>query len=392
MSDDNTPMPAPGLEPVPSPTQAPATPTPTASRHPRRSGIWWGVALVLVGIALLVSQFAPGIRLWRFWPLIIIAFGVRAMFGSSGTPWSIKALTEGLFTVALGLIFLGQMLGYLAWDVWLNILSLWPLLLIAVGLEIVGKGLRSEWVRALGNLVVIGGLAYGALVMTGTGGWPIALMPAGDTEPFSLSAADDAGVREGFASVDGGVGSLTVAAGDGLVTADGRSPFEPVFEVDLDGRVADVAVGLGEHTWGPLESDTELDVTLSGDVAWDLDVSAGVTEYDLDLSGLLLRSLILDSGVSDGTVTLGEADEGDAQGAIPVVIEAGVSALRVRVPEGDSVRVTIQPGLTGVDMRGEWERIENEGTPVYESERFDDDAFWDIEIQAGIGGITVEYY
>ena len=134
-------------------------------------------------------------------------------------------------------------------------------------------------------------------------------------------------------------------------------------------------------------------MTLSEDVVWDLDVSAGVTEYDLDLSELVLSALVLDAGVSDGTVTLGESDAGDADDAIPVEIESGVSALRIRVPEGDSVRVTVQEGLAGVDMRGDWDRVEDEDPKVYESDRFDDaGAYWDIEIQAGIGGITVEYY
>lgn len=389
MSDDTPSVPTPAPEPAPVPVSvAPVTPA-----HRRRSGIWWGVALVLIGLALLVGQFAPEIALWRFWPLIIIAFGVRAMFGSAGTPWSVKTLTEGLSTIAFGLILLGQMLGYLAWDVWLNILRLWPLLLVALGLEIAGKGLKNEWVRALGNVVVIGGLAYGALVMTGTGGWPITVIPAGESEPFEFSTAADTRVTEGSARVEGGVGRLTLQAGSDLVAADGRSPFEPVYQVDAGGRSAEVEIGLGSHSWGPADSNTELDVTLSRDVLWDLGVSAGVTDYDLDLSGLMLSTLVLDAGVSDGTVTLGASDAGEANEAIPVEIESGVSALRIRVPEGDDVRVTIQEGLTGVTMRGAWDRSGESGTKVYESDGFSEaGAFWDIEIQAGIGGITVEYY
>ena len=178
MSDENTPVsaPEPALEPAPgpapSPMSAPAVTVPTVPSPRRRTGVWWGVALVMVGLGLLVSQFAPGIQLWRFWPLIIIAFGVRAMFGSGEGRWGIRHLFEGLTTVTVGLVFLGQMLGYLGWDVWLNILRLWPLLIVSLGLELIGKGLKSEWVRALGSIVVIAGLAYGALVMTPTGGWP----------------------------------------------------------------------------------------------------------------------------------------------------------------------------------------------------------------------------
>lgn len=398
MSDENTPMPdsGPPVQPEPAPTPV----TPVAVTNAERSGkvrsgaVWWGVVLIVGGLMLLASQLMPGFQLWRFWPLIIVAFGIRAMFGTTGTPWSIKALTEGLSTVAFGLILLGQMLGYLAWDVWLNIIKLWPLLLVALGLEIAGKGLRSEWVRALGNLVVIGGLAFGALVMTPTGSWsPLVFVQTGETLPFEFGADNLARAEEGTALIEGGVGQLTLAAGDPLATAKGRSPFEPEFDVTNTSRSADVRISLGEHNWGPADGATELDVTLARDVVWDLEVRAGVSEYDLDLSELLLSSMVLDAGVSDGTLTLGRSDAGDAEGAIPVEVRAGVSALRIRVPEGDDVRVTIQQGLSGVDMRGGWDRSGNEGTRVYESDGFDDGgAYWDIEVRAGVGGIIVEYY
>lgn len=394
MSDENTPLTAPETGPGPVLEPEPVIPPPVAPARTRRSGVWWGAGLVLVGLALLVSQFAPGIQLWRFWPLIIIAFGVRAMFAPGEGHWTIRHLFEGLSTITFGLIFLGQMVGYLGWDVWLNILRLWPLLIVSLGLELVGKGLKSEWVRALGSIVVIGGLAYGALVMTPTTGWPLTVVAVGETEPFSLSAADEPDVTEGTARIEGGVGVLTVEAGSSLVTADGRSPFEPVFDVDISGRAADVRVGLGEHSWGPLESDTKLDVTLSGDVLWDLDVAAGVTRYDLDLRDLAVSGLRLEAGVSDGTLTLGESDSADLDGPVPVEVEAGVSALKIRVPEGDRVRVDMARGLSGLTIRGDWDRVDDdEDRTTYESDRFNDDgAYWDISIEPGIGGITIEYY
>ncbi len=398
MPDENVPVPETGLEPAPevgpSPASGPATPPSAAPSTTRRSGVWWGVALVLIGLVLLLSQFAPGIQLWRFWPLIVIAFGVRAMFGSGGGHWSIRHLFEGLTTVTVGLVFLGQMFGYLGWDVWLNILRLWPLLIVSLGLELVGKGLKSEWVRALGSIVVIAGLAYGALVMTPTDVWPLTFVAAGESEPFSMSAAAEPGVAEGTARIDGGVGLLTVGAGSSLVSADGRSPFEPVFDVDVAGRTTEVRVGLGEHSWGPLGSDTELEVTLSDDVAWDLDIGAGVTRYDIDLRDVVLAGLHLDAGVSTGTLTLGDSRDAAGDGALPVDVEAGVSALTIRVPRGDDVRVSVGKGLSGVTAKGDWDRTSDEGDrTVYESESFSDrGSYWDISIESGIGGITIEYY
>ncbi|MRS12627.1 MAG: hypothetical protein EG823_06105 [Actinobacteria bacterium] len=341
----------------------------------------------------MVSQFMPQVQLWRYWPVIIVAFGIRGMFGPSGGPWTIKSLAEGLTVVAFGLVFLGQMTGYLDWKVWLNILKLWPLLLVSVGLEIIGKGVKSEWVRAIGSIVIIAGLAYGSLVMTDTGGWPLTFVPAVESKQFEFSEARDRSVDEGVARIDGGVGSLTVEAGDELATSEGRSPFEPVFEVEQGSRSADVRIGLGDGTWGPMTTDAALDVTLSRDVTWDLEIHAGVTDYEVDLSEVPLGHLDFDAGVSDGTLVLGPSDAAGGDGPVEADVKAGVSSLRIRVPEGDDVRVSVRAGLGSVDVRGDWRGSRDGDERVYESEEFDDSGeYWDVRVEAGVGSVTIEYY
>ena len=50
-------------------------------------------------------------------------------------------------------------------------------------------------------------------------------------------------------------------------------------------------------------------------------------------------------------------------------------------------------GLSGMTVRGDWDRVDGEDRTIYESDRFSEDgAYWDISIEAGIGGITIEYY
>ncbi len=39
-----------------------------------KGGIWLGVALVVLGIAMLIEQFTS-IDIWRFWPVLLIALG-----------------------------------------------------------------------------------------------------------------------------------------------------------------------------------------------------------------------------------------------------------------------------------------------------------------------------
>jgi hypothetical protein len=327
-------------------------PVEPAVRRRHTGGIWFGVILVLIGTGLLLGQFLPAyVSVWRFWPLIIVALGVRQMFGPVGGPWSIRHLAEGLATIAFGLVFLGQMMGYLGWDVWLNILRLWPLLLVSLGFELIGKAVRIEIVRALGSLVIVAGLAHGALVMTTNNGAVFPFVTPAASEEFAHSAPHDASIGRASARIEAGVGALHVEAGDELVTAEGASPFASEFLVETDAEETTVRVGLGSGVWGPTWGGTRLDVTLDRDVVWDLEIKAGVSQYDVDLRDLAVSSVDLSAGVSNGIVTLPEAAEG-GRGAREVSIEAGVSSLTIRVPRGDSARVSVAAGLTGVDTSG----------------------------------------
>lgn len=399
MTDQDDPRQTPGVDMqapqtvTPPPVTPPASPASGGGSSGHRGTVLWGITLIIVGGLLLVSQFVPGIALWRYWPLIIVAIGVRQALGPTSGSWSIKHAVDGLVTIAFGLVFLGQMLGYLGWNVWLNILHLWPLLLVSIGLEVAGKGLRSEAVRALGGIVVIGGLAYGALVMTPTGSWMPLVPVTGESEAFEWSEAHNRRVTEGEAVIRGGVGRLTVSEGRDLATAEGRSPLESEFEVAVDGDTADVEIGAGTGVWVPTADEVRLDVTLDREVTWDITVDAGVSHYDIDLRELRVRSLSLNAGVSEGTVTLGSSQSSGLGGAVPADVDAGVSALTIRVPDGDHVRVSMSSGLSGMTTRGTWTSSREGDTRVYESEGFrDSGTYWDIDITSGIGSVTVEYY
>lgn len=398
MSDGSSPPTGPswGQSPpgaTPSGQQgASASPQPGVTK--RLGFVWWGIFLIVAGGLLLVNQFVPRADIWRYWPLIIVALGIRGMFPTATESWSLKRAAEGLTVVVIGLIFLGQMLGYLGWQAWLNIFKLWPLLLVALGLEIIGKNLHSDAVRMLGSLVVIGGLVYGALVMTPTTSWwPFWTSPPTTAEQYSFREPHRSGVREGQAFVNGGVGIVTVGAGRDLASATGRSRVKPVFSASVAGRTATVRIDPGSGTWWPGAPESTMDVTLDKDVVWDLDVMPGVSKFTLNLTEVPVRSLKLQAGVSDGLVTLGPSARAGTGGPVRAEINAGVSALRIRVPEGDDVRITMSGGLTGMDVRGDWQSSREEDRRVWRSSGFSDaGAYWDITIQAGVGSIEVTYY
>jgi hypothetical protein len=193
--------------------------------------------------------------------------------------------------------------------------------------------------------------------------------------------------------VEGGVGEFSVEGGTKLATAEGRSPYDPRFDVERTGGTADVWINLGSGSFGPSTSGTRLDVTLDKSVVWDLDIKCGVSHFDVDLSDIVASSLAFEAGVSGGTLTLGAPEAPGGRNAVKGTIEAGISTLKIRVPAGESVRVKVNGGLTALNVDGSWESTSNGGDRTYESDGFSDrGAYWDIVIDAGIGTINIEYY
>jgi hypothetical protein len=74
--------------------------------------------------------------LWRFWPLVLIVAGVGQLV-SSKRP---RNLTAGLFLVALGVYFQLSMLDLIHFSLW----RLWPVILIVIGIGMVEQAMRSR--------------------------------------------------------------------------------------------------------------------------------------------------------------------------------------------------------------------------------------------------------
>lgn len=303
-----------------------------------------------------------------------------------------KRAFEGLTVVAVGAVLLANTTGYLPWGVWWSILSLWPVLLIAAGIDVIGKGLDNAWLRALSSLAVIGALAYGAFVMPASGpgalAWNWDWSWGGDSArsvPFALSEPADPTVERGTARIQGGVGELNVTSGSSdLISITGESPFgEPELDVSTDGRSADVNVAYpdGDLT-GP--GGAVMNAVLAEGVAWDLTLESGVSKTDADLSALDLTKLLVRTGVSETTIVLGEPTAENT----PVTLEAGVSSTVVRMPRGVSARVRTDSGLAPTQFADGWD--EKDGVR-YSPAWSDSGESWDILVKAGISSVRFEW-
>ncbi len=352
-----------------------------------------GVVLILIGTALLAAQLLPGVSIWMLWPLFIIVPGLVQCFTPDQEGYSAHRFFDGLTTVAVGLIFLGNMTGYLSWGVWWQILQLWPVLIISAGLGILGTSLGQEWPRVLGSVVVLLAFAYAA--MNAYAGSPVRFVGVPGGEPFAYSEPVGS-VQDANLKLSAGVGEVSIDSGRNLVSIVGESPFSaPSFSKTVTGSTANVGFKLtdeGNFMVFPGATTARVDTELSDAVTWDIEVDSGVSSFDADLSGVPVRSMRLKTGVSSNRVTLGEVPVGVPEATLS--IDTGVSSVKVLVPDQAMVRVESSSGLTGHRVSP---GFESQGGGVWQTPGYDQavdsaSGVWTIAVKSGVGSVTIETY
>jgi len=140
-----------------------AAPAPDRGRPRSASGARIGVLLVVLGSVLLGIQLVPGATLVQMWPALVIALGVAQLLTPPrGDETLADQVANGLGTVLIGTVLLSCTLGYVSWSMWWTLLGLWPVLLIAAGLKLLGRGSGQSWVSALAPLLIWAAILYSA--------------------------------------------------------------------------------------------------------------------------------------------------------------------------------------------------------------------------------------
>ena len=100
-----------------------------------RWGFAWGFIIVVIGIAILLHHLGilPFDPLTRFWPLILVVFGVMNLMNRSGSFF-------GLILILAGIVLQLNALGITH----LSMGDLWPIAIIAVGLLLMWGSLETR--------------------------------------------------------------------------------------------------------------------------------------------------------------------------------------------------------------------------------------------------------
>lgn len=247
-----------------------------------------------------------------------------------------------LILIGLGVVFLLNNLGILDWSIWEVLLRLWPVLLVAAGLDLI-LGRISIWGSLLALLLTLAVLAAALwLSQTGLGG------EGGLHIEEIVQPLED--VTRAEVVIDPGVGRLRVEAStDSENLAEGTLALSRGEELERDLSVQDdtgaftlrtqrtsfgpsVVGWTGRRVW---------DLRLTAEVPLRLETELGLGQIDLDLTGLTLENLEVDQGLGQTVVVLPDEDrlEATIQGAIGQTI--------VTIPEGLEARIRLDTGITG---------------------------------------------
>lgn len=249
--------------------------------------------------------------------------------------------------IGFGIIWLMVNLGLLPGWSWGSLWRLWPLFLIAIGLDL---------------LIARRSAIVGALVALATLALVVVLILAGGLLGYSANRAEV--ITEQFSEPIGQAESaaivLDLSVGPAMIYALDDADLLLEAEVTHIGEIDFTVTGTREKTirldeqnvnidagWFDFidQDQLEWDIGISPLIPLDLEIEGGVGDTELDLTELLLKTVELDVGVGDVVLSLPAADD-----LYEVRIDGGVGETEVEIERGANLMLTINGSVGDVTV------------------------------------------
>lgn len=253
----------------------------------------------------------------------------------------------GLFLIMLGTLFLLNNLGYVGWDVWYLFFDFWPLILVAIGLRLIfHNNVLIQIIAFL--LIAIIPLAY--YFGYDNRLFPRWIQAPGNYETYTWNLEKDETVKEGVFSLNVGAGKIDLKSSDQLISLEANSYGRPDFKTERVGARQQIKVEQESIRFPVINfrpHGEEWTIGLGQGILWDLKFEAGAASTELDLRGIEFSKLDVDSGAGKLEIVCGEM-KNDAE----VQIDAGAGTVSLVVPESVGVIARLRTGAGGKNLIG----------------------------------------
>ncbi|NLJ90740.1 MAG: hypothetical protein GX323_07550 [Clostridiales bacterium] len=282
----------------------------------------------------------------------------------------------GLFLIVIGLLLLLFNLGYINFNVFTSFFDLWPLLLIAIGINIIFKNNRIVSYITWGLFFVII-IAYG------------------------IFTQDNSNTMIGFNSVavekfsETKYGNLNLGIGASKIIMD--STDKDLISADLRGRPLDfneryknnneIAIidfqSRKFNIRGQEKHKAVYDFYLNKDVIWDINFDLGAVSCEINLEDIPVKNIDLDSGASDLTFILGNKHD------LNFEIDTGASNINIVIPKDVGLKIDIDSALSNSNIKDM--NLIKRGD-YYISQNYDNASIRiNLDIDMGLGNINFSY-
>jgi hypothetical protein len=306
-----------------------------------------------------------------------------------------RGLFGPLLLIAIGLVFLLVNFGYVPGVTAVQLLSLWPLLLILAGVDL---AIGRRWpLAALGVGVAVIALGLALLVTQPTAfGSPFFFDRDDDRAPGQRDlTVERRSVTSLSLEINGGAGRFSVSGGSTMLV-ETHSPNEDLrlrrADYDKGGEHADVRI---EHTGtrrvGGVTANVE--TRIASNVPTDLEINGGAGEFIIDLSDVTISNAEINVGAATLTLTLPKptlATAGPSTkpvGEIKIELNAGASSIVIEVPEGVEARITTTGAL--LTLRSSNPRVNASANAAETSGYASSQQRVTVQVTAGASSVTV---
>ncbi|GAH21717.1 unnamed protein product [marine sediment metagenome] len=286
-------------------------------------------------------------------------------------------MIKGLSFLLIGTILLANTLEILEWSVWSNIIKLWPLLIVSLGLSLIFRGKSLSF---MGPLIIFLG------IIAGVGASYVGISFEGEMvrEVKTLS-------REIVIEVEKIPETETALETEVIpeIETVPETEISPETEVTLETKEyleiekeADILIYHSPVTKKVISSNIKNNwqLKLNNKIIYDLSIKTGAIDIDCDLSDFKVEKLYIESGASNINLVLLQYDSN-------IIIDTGVSNINIAIPKNVGATVNIDSGIAIKDLD---DFIKRNG--AYISNNYNSSEFKvEIEIDCGVSNIDIDY-
>lgn len=292
----------------------------------------------------------------------------------------------GSILLLIGLILLGNNLGlwhqiFLS-DLWIY----WPLILIILGVSILTRHWRFGYLVMV--LLVLASLGF--IYFTGVVGQRELATTSSEIIKTNINRDVPEGIKKAKIIIDSGAVKVSIAGStDSLVSGSyesNRSTKPSITEsVSGDMILYTIKTDKSFDSWNHGNVTNTLNLKLSSAIPIELEIDAKASGLDLDLKEQKISSLVINSGASILSLTLGSNIENGAR----VSIQSGASKLNIKVPKEIGAGLSVRAPLTSSNL----ENLEQQDRGKYYTENFASATKKiSFEINAGASSIDFSSY